>query len=110
MNDVGVVANNAINYFDSIAYPKAVRIFTPFTKRIPTSSCNLDRSICELLMKYEPKTKKDGLFPHQVDFLKAYFEDEYENFIITSGTGSGKSLCFWIWVFSHLINDSYVFS
>jgi ATP-dependent helicase YprA (DUF1998 family) len=104
--DVGVVANNVIKSFDSIIYPKAVRIFTPFTQRIATSSCNLDRSISELLAKYEPKTKTDGLFPHQVDFLKAHFKDGYENFIITSGTGSGKSLCFWMWVFNHLINES----
>jgi DEAD/DEAH box helicase domain-containing protein len=104
--DVGTVADNAINYFDGIVYPKAVRIFTPFTRRVPASSCDLDRQISELLAKYEPRTKTDGLFPHQADFLNAYFKEGHENFILTSGTGSGKSLCFWIWVFGHLIDDS----
>lgn len=104
--DVGIVAINAISYFDKIVCPKAVRIFTPFTKRVLTSSCNLDKSIGELLVKYEPKIETDGLFPHQADFFKAYFKDGYENFIVTSGTGSGKSLCFWMWIFDHLLKDS----
>ncbi|HPS90648.1 MAG TPA: DEAD/DEAH box helicase [Methanothrix sp.] len=104
--DVGIVAKNVIKSFDSIIYPKAIRIFTPFTQRVPVSSCDLDRTINKLLVKYEPKIKTNGLFPHQAEFLKAYFEEGYENFIITSGTGSGKSLCFWIWIFDHMIRDS----
>jgi len=105
-NEVSIVAENAINYFDRIVNPKAVAIFTPFQKRISVSSCHLDQSITDLLYRYEKRTKKEGLFPHQAEFLKAYFDDEFENFIITSGTGSGKSLCFWIWVFDHLLKDS----
>lgn len=104
--DIGIVAKNTIDYFDNILCQNAVRIFTPFTKRILTSSCNLEKPIGDLLAKYEPKAEKEGLFPHQVDFLKAYFRDGYENFIMTSGTGSGKSLCFWIWVFDQLLKDS----
>lgn len=106
IQNVGSVAKNAINYFDNVINPKAVRIFTPFSKRTPISSCNLDRPIRDLLAKYEPKTEKEGLFPHQANFLKSYFQDRHDNFIITSGTGSGKSLCFWIWIFDHLLKDS----
>jgi hypothetical protein len=45
------------------------------------------------------------LFPHQADFLKAYCKDNDKNFIVTTATGSGKSLCFLAYVFDQLTKD-----
>jgi superfamily II DNA/RNA helicase len=98
---VAAVAQNAIRHFEGNLYPDAVRIFTPFANRLPVGSCDLTDVMAEFLARYEPKVLSDGVFPHQADFFKAYRKGG-ENFIITTATGSGKSLCFWSWVFDCL--------
>ncbi len=98
---VAAVAQNAIRHFEGNLYPDAVRIFTPFANRLPVGSCDLTGVMAEFLARYEPKVLSDGVFPHQADFFKAYRKGG-ENFIITTATGSGKSLCFWSWVFDCL--------
>ena len=98
---VAAVAQNAIRHFEGNLYPEAVRIFTPFANRVPVGSCDLTKLMAEFLARYESKILSDGVFPHQADFFRAYKKGG-ENFIITTATGSGKSLCFWSWVFDCL--------
>lgn len=99
------VALNALKHFTPVLHPQAISIFTPFTNPVPFASCNLTPALQQFLVGYEPKVKANGLFPHQADFLKAYCQDNDQNFIITTATGSGKSLCFLAWVFDHLTKD-----
>lgn len=103
--NVSGVARNALADFSGQVHPQAVRIVTPFSIRIPLKSCPLSASMREFLDRYE-KATSEGLFPHQVEFLKAYAEEGKKNFIITTATGSGKSLCFWIWILDQLLKDT----
>src|SRR5437763_13142505 len=96
------VAANALRHFENVIHPQAIRIFTPFTKPVPLSSCPITTDLQRFLAAYEPKVQTTGLFPHQADFLNAYHSDARQNFLITTATGSGKSLCFWAWVFDQL--------
>ncbi|HWR26779.1 MAG TPA: DEAD/DEAH box helicase [candidate division Zixibacteria bacterium] len=106
IKNIDTVAKNAIVHFDKIIHPKAIRIFTPFTKSTPLNSCKISPLMKKFIIKYEPKVLTNGLFPHQAKFLKAYLEEGKENFIITTATGSGKSLCFWTWIFHKLLQDT----
>jgi superfamily II DNA/RNA helicase len=101
------VAANALRHFKKVLHPEAVRIFTPFTNPVPLDSCQLTPPLKQFLVRYEPKVEANGLFPHQADFLKAYGQDGGQNFIVTTATGSGKSLCFWAWVFDQLAQDKH---
>jgi len=99
------VAANALRHFKKVLHPQAVRIFTPFTHPVPIDSCKVTPALKRFLVAYEPKVEANGLFPHQADFLKAYCKENDQNFIITTATGSGKSLCFLAWVFDQLAKD-----
>jgi superfamily II DNA/RNA helicase len=105
-NKITFVAKNALNHFSGLMYPQAVRIFTPFPKHVALKSCSLSTSMKQLLERYESRIAVEGLFPHQAEFLKSFARGGKENFIITTATGSGKSLCFWIWVLDHLYKES----
>ena len=99
------VATNAIRHFDGVLHPQAIRIFTPFTNPVPLASCKISTAVKQFLVAYEPKVEATGLFPHQADFLKAYCKDNDKNFIVTTATGSGKSLCFLAYVVDQLTKD-----
>lgn len=99
------VAKNALRHFDGVLHPQAIRILTPFTNEVPLSSCKITPTLRQFLTAYEPKVEAGGLFPHQADFLKAYSKDSDKNFIVTTATGSGKSLCFLAYVFDQLTKD-----
>jgi DEAD/DEAH box helicase domain-containing protein len=99
---IAAVASSALKHFAKVLHPQAIRIFTPFTNPVPLGSCKVTADLKRFLAVYEPRIERTGLFPHQADFLNAYAEGGNENFIITTATGSGKSLCFWSWVFDRL--------
>jgi DEAD/DEAH box helicase len=103
--NIDAVIKEAIRHFRQILHPQAVRIFTPFAQRMPLASHKLSPALAELLGRYERKAVRDGLFPHQGNFLDAHLEGGAQNFILTTATGTGKSLCFWMWVFHHLLKD-----
>lgn len=83
---------------------KAVSIFTPFPERVPLSKLNLSPETIDFIQRYEPRVETEGLFRHQWELLDAYTRG-YRNFILTSATGTGKSLCFWAWVIDHLVKN-----
>jgi superfamily II DNA/RNA helicase len=99
------VAANAIRHYGEVLHPLAIRIFTPFTNPVALASCKITPALTQFLVAYEPKVEENGLFPHQADFLKAYCKDKDKNFIVTTATGSGKSLCFLAYVFDQLSKD-----
>ena len=104
-NGVAKVASNALKPFERMLHPQAIRIFTPFSNPVPLASCGFSPPFQRFLIAYEPKVERTGLFPHQAAFLESYRQGRHENAIITSATGSGKSLCFWSWVFDRLGRD-----
>lgn len=104
-NAIQKVATSAIKHFAPVLHSQAIRIFTPFPDPIPIDSCKLRADLKRFLVAYEPKLKQSGLFPHQAEFLSAYAAGGSENFIITTATGSGKSLCFWSWVLDRLAQN-----
>lgn len=102
---IAKVAANAIQHFDGMLHPQAIRIFTPLTNPVPLEACKITPALKQFLIAYEAKVNSSGLFPHQADFLKAYCKDNDKNFIVTTATGSGKSLCFLAYVFDQLTKD-----
>lgn len=99
------VFRNAVNHFPDAVHPTAVTIFTPFKKRTSLASVRLPKATADFVARYEPRAAADGLFPHQAELLKLYLAGKGPHFILTSATGSGKSLCFWTWVFDHLLKN-----
>ncbi|MGD0951055.1 MAG: DEAD/DEAH box helicase [Methanotrichaceae archaeon] len=102
---VDLVAYNALKHFGRAVYPFAIKITTPFPDRVPLNSCGISETMVRLIGDYEPKAESDGLFPNQADFFRAYSENGDRDFIMTTATGSGKSLCFLAWVFDQLLRD-----
>jgi superfamily II DNA or RNA helicase len=81
---------------------KGVKIFVPFPEMVSLSSIpNLSQPIQEFIHKYEPKITENGLYPHQAEAFRE-FEKDKKNFVLTTSTGSGKSLVFWSWVVNEL--------
>ena len=103
---IDVVAQNTLTHFGDVVHPQVVRIFTPFGQRIPLNQCRVSDEIKRFIEVYEPKVKSGGLFQHQASFLQAFSQHPERHFLLTTSSGLGKSLCFWIWVFEHLCKDT----
>ena len=84
---------------------EAVFIFTPLPGKKSFKGLKLSSEAIEFIKQYEPRTITEGLFSHQFQLLDSYAKGA-NNFILTSATGSGKSLCFWSWVVDQLSKDT----
>jgi len=102
---INAVAGNALKHFKDVLHPKAILIRTPLPDRVPLAKCKLPAEVQAVVERYESRVAQEGLFAHQATFLKAFLHDGKTDFIITTATGSGKSLCFWAWVFECLRRD-----
>jgi superfamily II DNA/RNA helicase len=102
---ISTVAENALRHFKDVLHPKAILIRTPVPDRVPLDKCKLPAGVQAVVERYEPKVAEEGLFAHQAAFLTAFLHEGKKDFIITTATGSGKSLCFWAWVFECLRRD-----
>ena len=92
-----------VEYEDSILND-AVSIFIPFPDKRNADELKLSKEAQIFLERYEPKSKESGLFEHQFELLDNYLNGS-ENFILTSSTGTGKSLCFWTWIIDSLVKN-----
>ena len=99
------VAESAGKRFRKVIHPEAVSIFTPFTNLTPLANIKIKKDLKKFMPLYEPKTEKNGLYPHQTEFFREYGKNPKADFIVTSATGSGKSLCFWAWTFEDLLSN-----
>jgi superfamily II DNA/RNA helicase len=89
-------------------FVNAISIFTRFPKmKRLDSKINLQIGTIDFIKKYlGVKNINDiQLYPHQYNSLYAYCNKGKKNFILTSSTGSGKSLVFWCWVIEKLLTD-----
>jgi superfamily II DNA/RNA helicase len=102
---ISMVAENALRHFKDVLHPEAICIQTPFPDRVPLDECKLPAEVQAVVKRYEPKVTEEGLFAHQAAFLDVFLNQSKTDFIITTATGSGKSLCFWAWVFECLRRD-----
>ncbi|VVB91545.1 ATP-dependent RNA helicase RhlB [uncultured archaeon] len=93
------------NKYGQSLLDKAVSIFTPFPKTERLTKLKLSQEAIEFIKLYEPHAESDGLFLHQFRLFDAYARGA-KNFILTSATGSGKSLCFWAWVIDRLSKNT----
>lgn len=82
---------------------KAVIIKTPLPQTKSLDSLWFSLDVLHFIEAFEPKAK-DGIFLHQWELLMAYLNGA-RNFVLTSSTGSGKSLCFWTWVIDNLYRN-----
>lgn len=104
MDTIADVVNALRNKFSNSMLNQAVRIFTPFSQKIKLARLGISEVAKEFIAKYEPRAAKEGLFLHQYRLLEAY-RNGAQNFILTSSTGSGKSLCFWAWIMDVLAKE-----
>jgi DEAD/DEAH box helicase len=102
---IGKVARNALKEFSEFVHPEALRIITPFPEQVPLEHCRLNPGLRQIIEEYEPEVVNGGLYRHQADFLNALAAKENGDFIMTTATGTGKSLCFWAWVLERLRKD-----
>jgi len=92
------------NKYGQSLLDKVVSIFTLFPQRVPLNKLKLSQEAIKFIQRYEPRAGSEGLFLHQWRLLDAYAKGA-KNFILTSATGSGKSLCFWAWVIDRLVKN-----
>lgn len=102
---VAGVARRVIESFGDVLLPQAVRIVTPMARRVPLAEGGLDAALAGLVSQYEPRTVSEGLYPHQAELLSSLHARPDHHYILTSATGSGKSLCFWVWLLDQLRRD-----
>ena len=105
INPICEVASNTLEQFDDVLHPQAARIITPFPDHVPLEDCKLSKDVAQFIKMYEPAVRNEGLYSHQAEFLEAFEARPDGDFITTTATASGKSLCFWVWVFECLRRD-----
>lgn len=101
---VAAVAANALAEYEGNLHPLAVKMVCPFPELRTLVSCPGSTTLKAFVRKYEPKVDA-GLFPHQGELLDALGRGA-DNVLVTTATGSGKSLCFWAWVVDRLTRDN----
>ena len=83
----------------------AICLRTPVPEKVSLSEVALPKAIREFVTRYEPRANETGLYSHQAHLLGSLRGDELPNVVLTTATGSGKSLAFWTWVFEALRRD-----
>ncbi len=81
-----------------------VCLTTPFAQTVMLQDSGLPPAMQEFIARYEPQAARNGVFIHQQQVLQASLQ-ETKQILLTSSTGSGKSLCFWAWIIDKLVRD-----
>ncbi|UQA61388.1 helicase-related protein [Polyangium aurulentum] len=91
--------------FGALIADTAICLRTPVPETVPVAGVALPAALREFVLQYEPKTKTTGLYSHQARILEQLGKKQLPNVVLTTATGSGKSLVFWAWVFEALRRD-----
>lgn len=102
---IATVGSRVLSRLEGALHPRAVRIFTPLCTRVPLAAAELTPAVADFVAKYEPRAATEGLYAHQAEVLQRVRGGEGPNVILTSATGSGKSLPFLAWVVERLSAD-----
>ncbi|MDU2064019.1 MAG: DEAD/DEAH box helicase, partial [Sporomusaceae bacterium] len=78
--------------FPGVWLPQAAACRTLLPHSRPLTELSLPQAMNDFILRYEPKAKS-GIYEHQAQILVAACQTT-AHLILTSGTGSGKSLCF----------------
>lgn len=98
------VANQIIDRFGDRLHDQAICLTTPIPKLIPLADVTAGTSLRKFLTRYEPRVTKSGLYEHQAKVIDALGQ-KTPNVVMTTATGSGKSLAFLAWAHEILAAD-----
>jgi hypothetical protein len=99
------VAKQVETKFSNRLHETAICLTTPIPKLVPLSSMKVQSALKDFLNKYEPRLAKSGLYEHQAKVIKALNGTKIPNVVMTTATGSGKSLAFMAWSFEVMRRD-----
>lgn len=100
------VAKAIIDKFNEQINSKAICLSSSVPKLVPLNGLKISREVLSFIEKYEPQiTKNGGVYEHQKKVLNEISNTQLPNIIMTTSTGSGKSLCFWSWIVSALTKN-----
>ncbi|HRI68277.1 MAG TPA: DEAD/DEAH box helicase [Polyangium sp.] len=99
------VTEAILERFGTVVADTAICLRTPVPEKVSLSEVALPKAIREFVIRYEQKANETGLYSHQAHLLGCLRGDELPNVVLTTATGSGKSLAFWAWVFEALRRD-----
>lgn len=100
------VARAIIDKFNNQINSKAICLSSSVPKLAPLKDLKISNEVLSFIEKYEPQIAKNGgVYEHQEKILNAINNTQLPNIIMTTSTGSGKSLCFWSWIVSALTKN-----
>ncbi|AUB83153.1 helicase-related protein [Candidatus Thiodictyon syntrophicum] len=99
------VAEMMIAKYGDRLHEQAVCLTTPVPKLVSLVTAKPGQSLRGFLKAYEPRVATSGLYEHQAQVIAALRAGTIPNVVMTTATGSGKSLAFWAWVFEILSRD-----
>lgn len=91
------VATRVISKYGDRLHEKAICLTTPVASTEPLARHKLKPALAEFVKRYEPRAEADGLYSHQAQVIAALTGSAAPNVVMTTATGSGKSLGFWSW-------------
>ena len=99
------VAEQIVTRFDNRVYENAICLTTPVPELVPVSA-GLRPALQQLLTRYEPQIATNGLYAHQAKVLQSLGHAQIPNIVMTTATGSGKSLAFLAWAVEILARNA----
>lgn len=99
------VAEQIITRFDNRLSENAICLTTPVPKLVPLNA-RLRPALRAFLARYEPRVANNGLYAHQNEVLQALGQAQIPNVVMTTATGSGKSLAFLAWAVEILVRNT----
>jgi len=104
-NPVAEVARSILVKFGEQVAQTAVCLITPVPELVELDKIKIMHSIKSFIEAYEPSVKTNGLYKQQAKALEILSDKPLRNIIMTTATGSGKSLPFWAWIVEALARD-----
>ena len=89
------VAAALIARFGGQVCEQAVCLRTSVPRRIKLADVGLPVVVRRFIERYDPIAAEQGLYAHQADVLRPLSTGEMRDTLLTSATGSGKSLALW---------------
>ena len=99
------VAEQIITRFDNRLHEQAICLTTPVPKLVPLDA-RLRPALRAFLARYEPRAADNRLYAHQAEVLQALGQAQIPNVVMTTATGSGKSLAFLAWAIEILARNT----
>jgi hypothetical protein len=99
------VATQVVAALGDQLHDQAICLRTPVPSLVPLREVAPRPALEEFLTAYQPQVTASGLYVHQATIVAALKKRDIPNIVMTTATGSGKSLGFWAWAFEILVRD-----